>query len=380
MRFFSQFPKTNLKIADDRFDTSLIDIYRHVDINETLVDDLSSYTYYTIKDGERPDVVSFKLYKTPEFHWSFFIVNENMKNGLDDWPRSYREQESYIKRKYGEYSVLEFIPKQNPLSDYNSNIWPELNGKGKHEILDTFGSIDLSDPKLYLKDENGLNAKTVSFDGERLQLWVNNLSGLEFLSNEDKDYTLEYKAESDSEYDDWLSNQILPFLKIYREKEYYYLINDPRIEDDYVSLGYTRGIIEEANLDEFTSDDFEVSSISVEEDPIFTPYETGTVGLAEGVTILTILKDELLETIKFTSTRSWLESYNAPSNYYDANDEHISALDARKNDNEEEIVNDNFITYYAAEEEENEAKTQIRVLRSSEIEAFADYYKELINE
>ena len=95
MRFFSQFPLTDYRINGASSKTSLIDIYRHVDVNETLIDDLTGYRFYNIKDGERPDAVSYELYGTPEYHWSFFVINEKLNN-MNDWPRSYNEQSTYI--------------------------------------------------------------------------------------------------------------------------------------------------------------------------------------------------------------------------------------------------------------------------------------------
>jgi hypothetical protein len=114
MRFFSQFPITDYKINGEATSSSLIDIYRHVDVNETLIDDITSYRLYNIKDGERPDIVSFKLYGSPEYHWSFFIINEEL-NSMNDWPRSFNEQASFIDKKYDEHSVLEFFPYQETL-------------------------------------------------------------------------------------------------------------------------------------------------------------------------------------------------------------------------------------------------------------------------
>ena len=131
MRFFSQFPLTDYKINWSNINTSLIDIYRHVDVNETLIDDITSYRYYDIKDGERPDVVSHKLYGNPEYHWTFFVANEKL-NSLDDWPRSYNEQISYIDKKYDEYSVLEFIPTQ----EYIGNLYAL---EGEPSMIDISG-------------------------------------------------------------------------------------------------------------------------------------------------------------------------------------------------------------------------------------------------
>ena len=93
MRFFSQFPK--VPYSFDQFtpsiNTQVIDMYRYVDVNREITPDLSSYLTYSIKDGERPDQVSHKLYKSPDFHWTFFIINELLKDDIKNWPKSYIE-------------------------------------------------------------------------------------------------------------------------------------------------------------------------------------------------------------------------------------------------------------------------------------------------
>jgi len=161
MRFFSQFPLTDYKINGSNINTSLIDIYRHVDVNETLIDDITSYRYYDIKDGERPDVVSHKLYGNPEYHWTFFVANEKL-NSLDDWPRSYNEQISYIDKKYDEYSVLEFIPTQ----EYIGNLYalegepPMIDISGVYEGSGEYSRISegiFNEPRWILRKLNGEN-------------------------------------------------------------------------------------------------------------------------------------------------------------------------------------------------------------------------------
>ena len=78
MKFFSQFPKVPYSFNQftPSINTQIIDMYRYVDVNRDITNDLAAYLTYTIKDGERPDQVSHKLYKSPDFHWTFFIINE----------------------------------------------------------------------------------------------------------------------------------------------------------------------------------------------------------------------------------------------------------------------------------------------------------------
>ena len=44
------------------------------------------YQEYYIQPGERPDQVSQKLYNTPEFHWTFYLMNDNIREG--GWPQA----------------------------------------------------------------------------------------------------------------------------------------------------------------------------------------------------------------------------------------------------------------------------------------------------
>lgn len=365
MRFFSQFPKVNYDINDQAVNTSLIDIYRHVGINEELLDDITNYTYYTIKDGERPDVVSYKLYDTPEYHWTFFIINSQMKNGLNDWPRTYNEQVSYIEKKYDEYSILEFIPSQI-----------ETNGKIKYNNY--FGNIDFNDDNIILRrsDNPELNARIEAYDSERLQIWIKDAPST-FLSNEETSYYMDYETDSDQELNTWLENYALPFVKDNHPELYEDLIEDERL---VLSYPYYQGYTENTDPDLIElKNTYIQSNIDTTEDPVTLKnniYKRGDVYEYANYTVNSLLHKEYLKQIAFVTDRSWVKSYNAPYAYYDTNEEEMNAYDALKLDPN----NDNYITYVKAEDDLNESKTKIRVLRPSEVEGFAEYYNELLNE
>ena len=578
MRFFSQFPLTEYRINGESTTSSLIDIYRHVDVNETLIDDLTNYRFYDIKDGERPDIVSYKLYGSPEYHWSFFIINEKLNN-MNDWPRSYQEQSTYIDRKYDEYSVLEFLPNQevlenkypaqvipssvtvsnlpdgngtytrvdngeygeprwllsqpdgqnvliyinkydpndeqsyawtirdrtyvkfsdnepfirgplstlnevltkkfwtidewfsslreNPIdnvllyggSDYNdiwtlegpmfkpdgagfegfdlsathfeitnssdssfNKIFPRLyepsSGRSTYlfftddnlltydqiftsvsvqegflvqpififgdEIIkyhNYFGNIDFNDPNIRLKVKDTTHdADIATYDSERLQLWVKNISNNSFLSNDEVTYVLDYDTNISTEREAWLNDVILPWLQENHFDQYSDLINDERIVIDNI-LPFVRGSIVIVNDVTYNSgyrighyeNDQGVSDTGIINEGNFV---RGSISNFQSNSITDLLYSSYLPTIEFKTSRSWLKSYNAPYNYFDNDDNEICAYDALTADPD----NDNYITYFSAEEEENEAKRNIRVLKDSDIESFADYYKELINE
>jgi hypothetical protein len=100
MAFFRNFPKTNYDFLGNGVQTRIIDLFRFVKPNDKFTDELAFYSYYEIQEGDRPDVVSQKLYGTPEYYWTFFIVNEHLRTGLSSWPLSSDEFEKYIAEEY----------------------------------------------------------------------------------------------------------------------------------------------------------------------------------------------------------------------------------------------------------------------------------------
>jgi len=99
-RYFSYFPTVNYNLFFDGQQSEVTDIFRIVKVKNEFKDDVTYYTFYDIQDGERPDVVSTKLYGTPEYYWTFFMVNDNLVNINTDWPLSTTDLEHVVDKKY----------------------------------------------------------------------------------------------------------------------------------------------------------------------------------------------------------------------------------------------------------------------------------------
>ena len=100
MSFFRQFPKIQYDFQDNGIDTRIIDIFRFVKADDRYLDDLSTYAFYQIQNGDRPDIVSNLLYGTPDYYWTFFVINEQLKTGLSGWPMSTEQFEDYMTTEY----------------------------------------------------------------------------------------------------------------------------------------------------------------------------------------------------------------------------------------------------------------------------------------
>lgn len=100
MSFFRNFPKTTFDFLGNGVNTRIIDIFRFVKTSEKFQDELAIYSYYEIEEGDRPDVVSHKLYGTPEYYWTFFLINNHLRTGIHQWPLSSYEFEKYMAEEY----------------------------------------------------------------------------------------------------------------------------------------------------------------------------------------------------------------------------------------------------------------------------------------
>ena len=76
----------------------MVDLFRSVRPLPSFLDNFSGYSLYNIKNGERPDLVSGRLYGTSMYYWTFFLLNDNLKT--KGWPLSSKSLDQYVKNKY----------------------------------------------------------------------------------------------------------------------------------------------------------------------------------------------------------------------------------------------------------------------------------------
>lgn len=100
MSLFVNFPKINFKV-DDYNSIRAVDITTSIRIKKFLKEYRGiRYNPYIIRDGERPDTVSFKIYQNPNYDWLVMLVND-IYSVYDDWPKDQETFKKYIIEKYG---------------------------------------------------------------------------------------------------------------------------------------------------------------------------------------------------------------------------------------------------------------------------------------
>jgi len=126
MAFFKQFPKVEYDFNRMGIKQNMIDLFRSVRPLPTFLDNYSAYKFYEIKNGERPDIVSKRLYGISDFYWTFFVINDFLHDGYRAWPMSQEDLDAYLNKEYEGY-VIETHPEivrtgDNIITDFKNSI------------------------------------------------------------------------------------------------------------------------------------------------------------------------------------------------------------------------------------------------------------------
>jgi len=100
MAYFDNFLNIEYDFDGNGINRTIKNLSQYSTIITKNIDDVSFYSYYNILDGERPDTVSQKLYGTPAFYWTFFIVNNDLQNYWHDWPKNSESLRKFAEDEY----------------------------------------------------------------------------------------------------------------------------------------------------------------------------------------------------------------------------------------------------------------------------------------
>jgi hypothetical protein len=76
---------------------------KRISFKPSVIEDITDYYPYRVKDGERPDVLSFEKYGSVAYAYLIMLVND-IYDPLFDWPLSSQQFEKYLVNKYGSVS------------------------------------------------------------------------------------------------------------------------------------------------------------------------------------------------------------------------------------------------------------------------------------
>ena len=91
--YFENFPKVLYKFGSNERPVLFQKLSKYVDVVDTLKDRASAYLEYEIRDYERPDTLAYRLYGKSEYDWTFFLMNDRLREC--GWPMPTQELYEY---------------------------------------------------------------------------------------------------------------------------------------------------------------------------------------------------------------------------------------------------------------------------------------------
>jgi hypothetical protein len=100
MGYFNKFKRTAYDIDGTGTYQPLVNLTSNVAISNKLIENIAFYANVAVGDGERMEQLSYRLYGTPSYYWTFLLINKNIKNIWNDWPKSNYQILEYCSKKY----------------------------------------------------------------------------------------------------------------------------------------------------------------------------------------------------------------------------------------------------------------------------------------
>ena len=100
--YFRNIPKIKYDIfgTEPNTYTDVTNITKRLRFNPKVLEDITEYYTYRVKDGERPDIISYQKYGTVGYAYLLMLIND-IQDPLFDWPLSTQQFEQYIANNYG---------------------------------------------------------------------------------------------------------------------------------------------------------------------------------------------------------------------------------------------------------------------------------------
>ena len=107
--YFEAFPVMYYDFVkpDGEIDYVLLkDITENIRFKRDILQNLSLYEYYSMRDGDTPEIISEKFYGTPFYHWVIMIANDRY-DYINDYALPIHLLDPIIKEKYGENNIYD---------------------------------------------------------------------------------------------------------------------------------------------------------------------------------------------------------------------------------------------------------------------------------
>lgn len=109
MQYFNTFPRVFYVFGDQEAQGTgqvSTELYQNIsaysDVIDEIADNVAFFVKYDIQEGTRSDQVSYDIYGTPIYHWTFAMMNEHLRK--QGWPLTNAEINNVVKRDYPHFT------------------------------------------------------------------------------------------------------------------------------------------------------------------------------------------------------------------------------------------------------------------------------------
>lgn len=110
--YFNRFPVVEYEFEiNGQIEKRLVkDITLNSRVRREILDQVTLYDEYDLKEGETPEILAARLYGSPIYHWVIMLTN-NRYDYIADFPIPSRAFEQILQDKYGStlYSIRHYI-------------------------------------------------------------------------------------------------------------------------------------------------------------------------------------------------------------------------------------------------------------------------------
>jgi hypothetical protein len=101
-KYFDKIPKILYDIDGKQLTTyqNVTNVFFRVRIIRNVLENISAYYEYLVKDDDTPEILAEKVYGDPEAHWIVLMANQ-IVDAQYDWPLNSDDFNKYIINKYG---------------------------------------------------------------------------------------------------------------------------------------------------------------------------------------------------------------------------------------------------------------------------------------
>lgn len=103
MAYFKNFPVVNYRFGDEADPVVFPRLSTYAGAIDELKNNVTVYQEYDIADFERPDTLSYRLYGKSEYYWTFFMMNDHIREG--GWPMTQQRIYEYAQELYPNYAI-----------------------------------------------------------------------------------------------------------------------------------------------------------------------------------------------------------------------------------------------------------------------------------